>query len=144
MWRSHQFNLTAKINCLVMSRDLAGGVGVMAGNRKDPMDDRLVEIEKRIEAATGEPWHWTGDRVPDLIGFHHKGEALYKTFVVEAAHEGECACRSKCQLDLFVSDADADFIAHAREDVPWLLARIRELETELSRGVAGDSGKEPK
>lgn len=28
-------------------------------------------------------------------------------------------------------DEDAEFIAHAREDIPWLLARIEELENQL-------------
>jgi hypothetical protein len=31
------------------------------------------------------------------------------------------------------SDADAAFIAHAREDVPWLLGRVRDLEDALRR-----------
>jgi len=33
--------------------------------------------------------------------------------------------------DEYVSNADAAFIAHARDDVPWLLARIEELEADL-------------
>jgi hypothetical protein len=40
------------------------------------------------------------------------------------------------------ADADRPFIAHAREDVPWLLARVSELEG-LGQRVLDDIGPQP-
>ena len=86
---------------------------------------RLDEIKARAAAATEGPWEWTQYRVPTLEGW--KGDpATYRwqTEVLEADHNGECGCRSACQLELTVLPPDAEFIAHARTDVPALLAAV--------------------
>jgi hypothetical protein len=67
------------------------------------MSERLTEIEDRAAAATKGPW----------------------------VADGGTFSRSPYQLPVAVPGngvADSAFIAHAREDVPWLVARIRELE----------------
>lgn len=80
-------------------------------------DDELKAIEERANAATPAPWttfawsKWAPDEVsvsgPRLTGY-----------------EGE------------VVPADAEFIAHARTDVPTLLAEVRRLREER-RSVLG-------
>lgn len=87
--------------------------------------NRLDEIKARAEAATEGPWEWTQYRVPTLEGW--KGDpATYRwqTEVLEADHNGECGCRSACQLELTVLPPDAEFIAHSRTDVPALVAAV--------------------
>ena len=77
---------------------------------------RLDEIKARAEAATLGPWHaW--DRG---IGWEvHKGE--------ECAPGGRsCDALNGEFRDTFTRE-DAEFIAAAREDVPWLIERIGEL-----------------
>ena len=81
---------------------------------------RLGEIKARADVATPGPWHaW--DRG---IGWEvHKGE--------------ECApgCGRSCDAlngevrDTFTR-ADAEFIAAAREDVPWLVSEVERLTAE--------------
>lgn len=88
--------------------------------------DRLAQIEARAQAATEGPWTWDAHRVPTLSG--RAGDPAtyaYDVEVVEAEHSGECGCRSACTLDLHVSPDDAEFIAHARTDVPALTAALR-------------------
>ena len=86
---------------------------------------RLDDIKARAEAATDGPWKWDNRRVPTLNGMAGSRDVYrYETEVIEADHNGECGCRSACQLDLTVGPADAEFIAHARTDVPALVAAV--------------------
>lgn len=74
-------------------------------------------IQQRCDAATPGPW--------EIIGGN---EYLTGVGVMVGAPEG-------------ISIADAEFIAHARTDIPALLARVRELEAAVQRvrnAVAGD------
>ena len=89
------------------------------------MSSRLDEIKDRAAAATCRPWKWVNRRVPTLNGMAGSRDVYrYETEVIEADHNGECGCRSACQLDLTVGPADAEFIAHARTDVPVLVAAV--------------------
>ena len=70
------------------------------------IDTRLAEIRARVEAATEGPWSvYRGDRIgtyvtrPDLAGVAREWSLTW-------------------------SDADAEFIAHSRTDVPWLLGQV--------------------
>lgn len=77
-------------------------------------DERLSEIEERVNKATAGPWTALGDGDwQDVSGF---------------AHDFGCGC---CQREdgNFVA-ADAQFIAHARQDVPELIAEVRRLRAE--------------
>ena len=92
------------------------------------MSSRLDEIKARAAAATGGPWKWDNRRVPTLNGMAGSRDVYrYETEVIEADHNGECGCRSACQLDLTVGPADAEFIAHARTDVPRLVAAVESV-----------------
>lgn len=79
------------------------------------MDIKILdEIKNRTEKATQAPWRYSGGKFgdwviysPSLRGFHNNG--------------GEIA-----ELD-DTCEADAEFIAHAREDIPKLLSEIKRL-----------------
>jgi hypothetical protein len=77
--------------------------------------ERLAEIAARAAAATPGPW-WT-----DTLTEHSGGESVG----VDA--EGD-SWVIPCQD---IDRADAEFVAHARTDVPALLTRVAELEASL-------------
>ena len=68
-------------------------------------DEELREIEQRAEKATPGPWK------------------------VESSTEGDWVLDNRDDViaGTFVQEGDADFIAHAREDVPALIAEVRRL-----------------
>ncbi|QIC06154.1 hypothetical protein GOP56_11370 [Brevibacillus sp. 7WMA2] len=79
--------------------------------------EEIGAIRKRAEDATVGSWRFCGDKFGDLIvyspeirGFRNNG--------------GEIA------VLMYGSDEDAEFIAHAREDIPKLLAEIERLRCE--------------
>ena len=83
--------------------------------------NRLDKIEARTNAATEGPWEWDGESnepwpagdnslrsvsgAKDDLVLYAWG---YDAYGIEAAR-----------------DADAEFIAHARTDVPWLLEQVK-------------------
>jgi hypothetical protein len=75
--------------------------------------ETLAEMEKRCAEATPGPWSsWVEGRD------HYSGDSFIRT-------EGE---------DIYLSGttaADQDFIAHARQDVPRLIAEVRALRAKL-------------
>lgn len=89
-------------------------------------DARIDEIRTRTDVAT--PGHW---------GTHYDGKG---TYTVEArpgldltlgpVNEGAVATLAGGHGDQQAYQ-DARFIAHAREDVPYLLGRVAELEAQL-------------
>lgn len=94
--------------------------------------ERLADIAARAGIATEGPWH--------VVEGHeiHQGAEFGDFAVYVAQTDPDCGCVQ--------SVADAEFIAHAREDVPALLAdnerlraRVAELEAERAKYV----GKEP-
>lgn len=86
-------------------------------------DERLTEIEACSTAATSPPWQsspsgWV-DRVP----------------------------HPSINRRAFETAADAEFVAHAREDVPDLIAEVRRLKRALrlsqaSRGIPAGEGRD--
>ena len=89
--------------------------------------NRLNEIEARANAATEGPWEWEGESnepwpagdnslrsvsgAKDDLVLYAWG---YDAYGIEAAR-----------------DADAEFIAHARTDVPWLLEQVERRDKAL-------------
>lgn len=74
----------------------------------------LDEIERRANSATPGPWE--GKRNGGM--YARDREPVFET---------GCGCCSDPDL----TDENSAFIAHARTDVPALIARVRELETQL-------------
>lgn len=100
----------------------------------DDVTQRLDEIEQRAVAATPGPWevhaaaadarHVRADGPRDLAG------VLIKILVADVL---------VAEQDDPEGQVNAEFIAHAREDVPWLVGRLRaalhaeRAEAELRR-----------
>lgn len=84
-------------------------------------DVELEEIQLRCDAATQAPWvSYVEDRD------HSSGSNFIMTGAGE--NRGE-------DIELTgATVADQDFIAHARQDVPRLLAEIQRLKDKLSEG----------
>ena len=80
--------------------------------------NRLNEIEARANAATEGPWE--GIRYPDW-------------FLGRVIVSGEL---SVCVAEDFPDDADAEFIAHARTDVPALVSVARYALSQHSKDEA--------
>jgi hypothetical protein len=84
----------------------------------ESIEARLAEIEVREKAATPGPWV-----VCEYAGY----------FDVQLAEDYEFAniwSDEKTPL----AQANADFSANARTDVPWLIARLREALAFMRRG----------
>ena len=108
-------------------------------------DDELDAIEARANAATPGPWSW--DRFDDVTippeDYPACGATVLAELVerdgehwimtpVEVTMQGldpnETDCETECEaFAVWITQADADFIAAAREDIPRLVAELRAL-----------------
>lgn len=86
---------------------------------------RLEEIRARLNAATPGPWRtsWRGID-PDVVSIEGG-----------ICHAEDCDCDGP---DLVLAEADAAFIAHAPEDIAFLLARVAALKAALAPLAAQD------
>jgi hypothetical protein len=88
-------------------------------------DEELAAMQVRADAATPGPWrswiegrdHWGGDTFIQMSGVAERASDLYLLF--DRAHAAY--------------EADHDFIAHARTDVPRLIAALRAIRAEVER-----------
>jgi hypothetical protein len=84
-------------------------------------DEEIGEIEMRCNAATSGPWqsfiegrdHLAGD---DFIRTGGLDDSSPDIYLIQATH------------------ADQDFIAHARQDIPTLIAQVRLLKASIASG----------
>lgn len=76
--------------------------------------DRLDEIQARADAATDGPWTWASHRTVD-------GDE----WAVFDPHDWALASNRDGWTP------DAEFIAAARTDVPWLIEQVRKLDAAL-------------
>lgn len=119
-------------------RGTVGGVQGQGGHVMDkPLD--LEQIIARCAAATPGPWtaslcEWECDcypipdecsSEPDACG---NGRVLQGAFVPETK---TTEWGDYCDMN----DADAEFCAHAREDIPALIAEVERLRTVLDAAV---------
>lgn len=79
--------------------------------------DRLDEITARCNAATDGPWAiWhSGTDYPQSVVANDDGLSLVAETFTSPKYPA----------------ADAEFIAHARADVPWLVEQVRKRDTAL-------------
>lgn len=84
--------------------------------------DQLAAIQARADAATEGPWH-VDDEEQTVRAREYAGEIVYDR---SAEHPSEWAEFKQT----------AEFIAHARADVPALLALVREQQARIERGLA--------
>ena len=91
-------------------------------------DEQLAEIERRAEAASPGPWqafvegrdHTSGDTIIRMGAFDGSHPDMYISTCDDSGNPNR------------VSDADWDFVAHARQDVPRLVAEVRRLQAVVS------------
>jgi hypothetical protein len=92
---------------------------------------RLSQIRERCEKATQGPWAWesTGEKSNEwALGVVLDANNQPISGHNEAAGESDDTVVDEAIVDNGVGPfADADFIAHAREDVPYLLDLVSEL-----------------
>lgn len=99
---------------------------------EDRVAPRTAEILERVEKATPAPWVWTGDSFDDVepevcphgTEWTDHGPDLGSTLNDESIITSHGYDAS----GLSIKTADAEFIAHARDDIPFLLDRLREAE----------------
>ena len=95
-------------------------------SRDELTADEIEVIAARAEAASPGPWrasiegrdHLSGDTVI-LVGDRSTDKA-WDMYVWRDAGDGQ----------RFASEADLDFIAHARQDIPLLITEVRRLRSE--------------
>ncbi|UYL86607.1 hypothetical protein SEA_RADFAD_50 [Arthrobacter phage RadFad] len=96
--------------------------------------DRLDAIQERVDAATEGPWMWSpeedtwGDCGPNLETV--KRGPVYSDGS-QGAEEQIIGSWGHDANGITVATNDAEFIAHAREDVPYLLDLARKQQTAL-------------
>jgi hypothetical protein len=86
----------------------------------------LDAIEERAARATPGPWVLEGD-APDRRG--------HEAIMVTGEKRNEHGYRPFPSAHCYGPKADTIFIAAAREDVPRLVARVRELKARLPEGM---------
>lgn len=102
----------------------------------------LDKIQARADAATPGPWYDAGAGIlravhTRTVGRKHIREVRDDIYLLSGAmfdtyedFEGGPDLNGEPCVDSYY---DAQFIAHAREDVPALVARVRELEAENAK-----------
>ena len=83
-------------------------------------EERIKQIQERADAATGGKWWWKSE-LGYLLGLQATRISPWKWVITWKGdgikNEG-----------LLISEEDMAFISHAREDIPWLLSRLSEVE----------------
>lgn len=86
----------------------------MTDDKQGQDEQRVAEIRARLEAATPGPWQTWPDGTEESV---------------ESVSVGRFVCHLNSNMRQFREDAA--FIAHAREDVPYLLARLAAAEATM-------------
>jgi len=103
----------------------------MAGG--DGEADVLGEIEARANAATPGPWAWEGESGDS---WPQSDNSLVTAYVPDGREWPESILSGWGYDASGISvekDADGEFIAHARTDIPALLAMVREQRAVIER-----------
>ena len=115
--------------------------------RKD-VDRRLDEIRARCDVAVAGPWAWrTKDNEKAQAGssFYPKDLVTGAEPYIDNYDDGPPILMgagiilnaARCVCDLSIEIEDASFIAHSRDDVPWLLEMVDKMLAER-RGIKSD------
>jgi hypothetical protein len=80
---------------------------------------RLAAIQARADAATPGPWTYAPGRDPHSADPYAREGDLYGPSYVPIPDSGA------------FEPADMEFVAHAREDIPYLLALVAEQQAEI-------------
>lgn len=95
------------------------------------MPDRIEEIKARLAKATPGPWVWDGDPVqPDALFSDTAEVTIFEA--VDAYNNAAMRWPGQNRV------ADQAFIAHAPEDIAYLLAELETARAALA-GAADDA-----
>lgn len=86
----------------------------------------LDEMQKRADAATGDNWYY---ELRDFLDWEHEYVVKYS---LPAGTVTVCKCRNE-DVRTECAEANANFIAHARTDLPRLIAEVRRLRVEAAK-----------
>lgn len=92
-------------------------------------DERLAAIQSRIEATTPEPWEVVGAKLVACLS--EDGGTIAAVSDPRATPDIKYTELGIGAEDFHEACANAEFIAHARQDVPWLLEENERLERAL-------------
>ena len=92
----------------------------------------IEAIEARANAATPGPWMVHRREIMSAGPTQRTRITLRAIGPRSAVPHGMVIVPGPCEETLSMNDDDADFIAHARVDIPALIARVRELEGALA------------
>lgn len=94
----------------------------------------LEAIKKRCEAATEGPWEFVRDKETsrEWLFFGPTRYKRFDTVLFDTILSEYRDALYSAENGLEFTDADFEFIAHARQDVPALIEYIEELETKLA------------
>ena len=115
-------------------------------------EQELNEIEARAEAATPGPWFWDTNRryKSTMLKAPQNGGTCVMDFTRWGMQSAQPRFNDTCasfggilytmeQYDKTgLPNPNADFIAHARQDVPALAAEVRQLQQRLGECEAND------
>lgn len=102
--------------------------------------ERLEAIRDRLEKTTGKRWFWNSysgiwaTEIPDGSAFALSDERQEQ---VASVYDPENVYSPGDELRTREAKGNADFIAHAREDTPWLLTLIHDLQAKNARLLEG-------
>ena len=85
--------------------------------------NRLDKIEARANAATEGPWEVNGPDRP-WATISHGSDSILHAYEQHHPYCEGCECGDS-RSEVALSEEDADFIAHARTDVPALVEALR-------------------
>jgi hypothetical protein len=93
-------------------------------DRVQELRERLEQIRVRAEKSTPEPWHAHGKPHPEAVRLRKEaaGVSSAECLIYLSSRDYVCLPETFAR-----QQADAEFIAHARQDVPWLLGQIDAL-----------------
>jgi hypothetical protein len=108
-------------------------------------EDRTRQIEDRIKAAHPGPWGVKeyGSAGSEYINVN--GPSPFKVFdCPESILTMQWPCHSAEELTQAekLTEATAEFIAHAREDIPWLLEQLHRRTPSLSEPSQTEAARE--
>ncbi|NUP42353.1 MAG: hypothetical protein HOY76_36310 [Streptomyces sp.] len=86
-------------------------------------EQQLTDIEQRAAAATSGPWTVELEQCDCSDGYCHHGAYVSAIYAADGERRSEIGD---------FPDADWQFAIHARQDVPALLAEVRQLRAELA------------
>lgn len=108
--------------------------------------DRIAEIEARANAATQGPWTWDVDDASMISLLHDRTEELEHPDVILWCNRCPACVKHHTpdndHLCGWPNDTNDKFIAHSREDIPYLIDRLRAVERERDELLAYKRGVE--